>query len=223
MAILRSIDPLLAAAIALGLLWLGYRLVSGTARFWRVAVGVDGRYSSSRFQGLVWTIVVLFAYLAIFVARAHRGSIEPIHDIAPNVLTALGLSLGTTAAAAGITSSRVARKREVRSSDGAAAQGLAALVEDDTGRPDLAKGQLLAWTLVTLAVYLVSTVDAGSGVASCAAGAGAAWPPSRDWTSSALACGVALAACAASSAAFASAAAWRRWASSASRRAFSSA
>ncbi|GEM_PF-1124270 len=162
MQVVRLIDPYLGAALVLGVLWLGFRIGTGSWRFWKIAVGVDGRYSSSRFQGLVWSIVVLFSYVAMFVARAHAGSVEPIRAIPPNVLVALGLSLGTTAAAAGITSSRVSRQVEVKSQPGAEARGFAALVEDDNGRPDLAKAQLLAWAFVTLAVYVVATTDAVS-------------------------------------------------------------
>ena len=158
--LIRAVDPWLETAILLGILWLVYRLVNGSWRFWMLAVGADGRYSSSLFHGLCWTIVVFGAYTVLYLARVHAGSTEAFHEIPPNVLTALGLSLGTTAAAAGITSSRVARNPRHKTHSPRSALTFAALFEDDEGNPDLAKTQLMVWTFVSLGVYIVATVDA---------------------------------------------------------------
>lgn len=176
--LIKAVDPWLETAVLLGILWLVYRVVNGSWRFWQLAVGVDGRYSSSRFHGLCWTIVVFAAYTALYLARVHAGSTEAFHEIPPNVLTALGLSLGTTAAAAGITSSRVARSTVVKSHSPRSALTFAALVEDDEGNPDLAKAQLMVWTFVSLGVYIVATVDAVA--RTLAATNGAALPPLPD-------------------------------------------
>jgi hypothetical protein len=156
----KAVDPWLETGVLLAILWLVYRVVNGSWRFWLLAVGVDGRYSSSRFHGLCWTIVVFVAYTALYLARVHAGTTEAFHDIPPNVLTALGLSLGTTAAAAGITSSRVARNPQHKTHSPRSALTFAALVEDDEGNPDLAKAQLMVWTFVSLGVYIVATADA---------------------------------------------------------------
>lgn len=158
--LIKAVDPWLETLVLLGILWLVYRVVNGSWRFWQLAVGVDGRYSSSRFHGLCWTIVVFVAYAVLYLARVHAGSTEALHEIPPNVLTALGLSLGTTVAAAGITSSRVARNTTSKSHSPRSELTFAALVEDDQGNPDLAKAQLMVWTFVALAVYIVATVDA---------------------------------------------------------------
>jgi hypothetical protein len=158
--LIKAVDPWLETVVLLGILWLTYRVVNGSWRFWLLAVGVDGRYSSSRFHGLCWTIVVFVAYTVLYLARVHAGSTEALHEIPPNVLTALGLSLGTTVAAAGITSSRVARNTTIKSHSPRSELTFAALVEDDQGNPDLVKAQLMVWTFVSLAVYIVATVDA---------------------------------------------------------------
>jgi hypothetical protein len=158
--LIRAYDPWLETVVLLGILWLVYRVVNGSWRFWRLAVGVDGRYSSSRFHGLCWTIVVFVSYTALYLARVHAGSTVAFHEIPPNVLTALGLSLGTTVAAAGITSSRVARNTTFKSHSPHSELTFAALVEDDEGNPDLAKAQLMVWTFVSLGVYIVATADA---------------------------------------------------------------
>lgn len=176
--LIKSVDPWLETAVLLGILWLVYRVVNGSWRFWMLAVGVDGRYSSSLFHGLCWTVVVVGAYTVLFLARVHAGSTEAFHVIPPNVLTALGLSLGTTATAAGITSSRVARNPKHKTQSPRSALTFAALVEDDEGHPDLAKAQLMVWTFVSLGVYLVATVDAVA--RTLAASNGSPLPPLPD-------------------------------------------
>jgi len=160
LAVLKTLDPYLAGLLFLGLLWIGYSIVTGSAKFWLLAVSQDARFSTSRFQVLVWTIVILFAYAAVYVARIHAGQTKPIDEISPNVLLALGLSVGTAVAAAGITSSGVETGRVVKAAPGPVTPGLAALVNDDSGRPDLGKVQLLAWTSVAVFAYLLATSGA---------------------------------------------------------------
>ena len=176
--LIKAVDPWVETGVLLGILWVAYRVVCGSWRFWMLAVGVDGRYSSSLFHGLCWTIVVFVSYAVLYLARVHAGSTEAFHEIPPNVLTALGLSLGTTATAAGITSSRVARNPRHKTHSPRSALTFAALVEDDEGNPDLAKAQLMVWTFVSLGVYIVATVDAVA--RTLAATNGSALPPLPD-------------------------------------------
>lgn len=157
--LIKAVDPWIETAIVLGFLWVAYRVVNGSWRFWHLAIGVDRRYSSSLFHGLCWTIVVFSSYVALYLARVHAGSTEALGTIPPNVLTALGLSLGTTATAAGITASSEARHPR-KSKAEEAERSFATLVQDDEGQPNLPKAQLMVWTFVALAIYLVATVDA---------------------------------------------------------------
>jgi hypothetical protein len=160
--LIRSLNPWVETALILGLLWIVYRVVNGSWRFWHLALGVDGRYSSSLFHGLCWTVVVLTSYLTLYLARVHAGSTDALGTIPPNVLTALGLSLGTTATAAGITSGAIARNPRHKSLAPVAERSFRTLVEDDEHNPNLPKAQLMVWTFVALGIYLVATVDAVS-------------------------------------------------------------
>jgi hypothetical protein len=157
--LIKTFDPWLEAFAVLAALWVLYLVINRSPRFWHLAVGVDGRYSTSRFHGLCWTVVVLACYTATYCARVHVGGAQSLAAVPPNVLTAMGLSLGTGAAAAGITSRRVGKGTEVKAPASPAERGFSRLVTDDRGHPDLAKGQLMAWTLVALAVYLVASAD----------------------------------------------------------------
>ena len=150
--------PWVATALVLAGFLLAYRRATGSWRLWRLAVGRDGRYSTSLFQGLAWTVVVLASYLAIWFARLHLGATGAIGPVPESVLAAMGLSLGTTAAAAGITSRRVRSRSEQRDPADADDLALRQLVCDDSGRPNLAKAQLMAWTVVALGIYAVTAV-----------------------------------------------------------------
>jgi len=161
MTLLQAVNPYVGGFVALGLLWVGYGVVTGKWRIWELAVGVDKRYSTSLFQAFAWTVVVLFSYVAMFVARAHAGVLVPFGPLPNNVLLALGVVATTTVAAAGITGGRARRAPEDKPPALVAAdQGLSSLLEDDQHNPSLPKTQLLAWTAVALVAFLVATTDA---------------------------------------------------------------
>jgi hypothetical protein len=103
---------------------------------------------------------VFTSYLVLWFARVHVGSTQALGAIPQNVLTALGLSFVTVVSAAGVTASNVRQGRDRRRKAEDAELTLAQLVMDDGGYPSLHKAQLMLWTLVALAVYLVTTVDA---------------------------------------------------------------
>lgn len=137
-----------AAAVALFLLLAG--LFGGSVK--ALVVGADGRPSTSKLQLTVWTMVIAFAYAAVFTARAMKGSYQPISDIPANVLLVLGFSATTMATAKGITVTYVNDGKVDKSSG--PAQGLGALVRDDSGSTDLSKVQMLTWTGIAAVLYL---------------------------------------------------------------------
>jgi hypothetical protein len=175
--LINAVSPAIETAILLAVLWLLYRAATGSWRIWHLAVGLDGRYSTSLFQGLAWTMVVVASYVLLFLCRVHVGSTAPLGDLPTNVITALGLSLGTTVAAAGITTGRVSRDRSFKTPAAEGERRFANLIEDDTlqpslvPQPSLVKTQLMVWTLVSLGVYIVAVADAASKTLGAANGA----------------------------------------------------
>jgi hypothetical protein len=155
----KNLDPFVGALGFLSIIWAIVAVAHRSAKIWRVAVGVDGKFSTSKLQQFIWTGAVVFSYAAVFLARAHLARLEPIHEIPPNVLLALGFTVGTSILAAGITTDHVESGKEIKTSAGTIGQGAASLVEDDAGRLDLAKVQLLAWTLIAIFAYVLSTID----------------------------------------------------------------
>ena len=84
-------------------LWFIYSVMSGTWNPWKLVEGQDGKPSTSKLQWFLWTLVVVFAYTAIYAANVWNGKFDVISDIPQNLLIVMGLSLTTMAAAKGIT------------------------------------------------------------------------------------------------------------------------
>jgi IPT/TIG domain len=172
---LHVLIPILAGLAFLALVFFLYWVWKKSWNVFELARGADGRPSTSKFQVLLWTIVVLYGYVVVESARFMRGEFDVLDKIPPNVLIALGFTIGTATVAKGITTAFVASGRIKRepadrpttlattSSAGSAktkqasdpTAGPGALVAEDDGRPDLSKAQLLAWTMLALIVYLV--------------------------------------------------------------------
>ncbi|HUI89997.1 MAG TPA: IPT/TIG domain-containing protein [Anaerolineales bacterium] len=144
-------------AITLIVLWLFYWMLAGTPNPVKLIEGADGRLSSSKLQWFMWTVVVFFAYTAVYTARISKGHWEVISEIPANVLTAMGFSIVTMAGAKGITASYVASGHVVK--DSTDKPGLGSIFCDDDGEPDLSKIQMLAWTLIASCIYLSRLVQ----------------------------------------------------------------
>ncbi|HEY0069033.1 MAG TPA: hypothetical protein VGE04_03600, partial [Chloroflexia bacterium] len=57
------------AALILVVVWLVVGLITRDWNPLRFAIGEDNRYSISKFQLLLWTVAVLFAYVTVVYAR----------------------------------------------------------------------------------------------------------------------------------------------------------
>jgi hypothetical protein len=162
-----TLIPYLAGIAALLLAWVLYGLLAGTWNIWKLVTGTDGRASTSKLQWFLWTVVVVFAYVAIWTAGALDGNLVPITEIPQNLLIAMGLSVTTMAAAKGITVSYVNSGRVIKTSADPGEKkdtGLGPVVSSDERVPDLSKIQMMIWTLVAIVIYLFPVVDQiGSG------------------------------------------------------------
>ncbi len=118
----------------------------------RLFEGQDGLSSTSKFQWLLWLVIILFAYVALWVLRAKGGDYSALPEAPANVLTVLGFSTVTAAAAKGIASAQAARP----GGRPAPAAGTSGLIQDDTGVPELAKIQMIAFTLVAIGIYVAT-------------------------------------------------------------------
>ena len=150
----------LAVLIALGALVVLFAIVafsvrrgSGALRKW--IQGPDSVASTSKFQWLLWLIVVLFAYITLWILRAKQGDYSAVPDVPRNVLVVLGISTTTMAAAKGIETAAVNF-----GPTGAAppAAGLGGIFEDDTGFPDIGKIQIVGFTAVAVSIFVATVI-----------------------------------------------------------------
>ena len=158
---------------ALALLYVLGGIFAGAWNPWKLVEGADGRASTSKFQWALWIVVVIFAYCVLWVLRARQGDYSAIRQVPVNVLTVLGFSTGTAIAAKAITNGyiqtgRVAKPAAAQSarritprptpasssSTAGGAQG--GVLTDDSGMPELAKIQMIGFTLVSLGIFLTA-------------------------------------------------------------------
>ena len=155
-------------------------------RLWE---GADGRASFSKFQFWLWTYVILLGLVAIWMARWFEagGIPSPINEIPDTLLGILGLSTATSLGAIAITTAYVNKKLTKKSTiykpqrsnakstssppdEGATVDNskrltvdnskrFEELVTDDGGYPELAKLQMLLFTLVTMIFFLATVGD----------------------------------------------------------------
>src|SRR6185295_9844507 len=145
----------LIALAFLVLFWIIYRLLTGTWNPFKVVCGADGRPSTSKLQFWLWTIVVLFSYVALYAARVQDHKYDPITEIPANLLIAMGFTIVTATAAKGITTSFVQNGDLVKPPASPQTSGASQVLKEDDGSLDLSKIQMLAWTVIGLGVYLI--------------------------------------------------------------------
>jgi hypothetical protein len=158
-------DASKAGAILIGLavLVILYVVTALITHHWRpkdLLNGFDGFGSTSKLQWFLWIMVILFGYAAIWVLRAEQGSYSALSDIPVNLLTVLGFSTGTAAAAKGITAGYVQTgkiaKTGVPANPTAATTG--GIFQDDSGGPELAKIQMIGFTIIAIGIFLATVI-----------------------------------------------------------------
>jgi hypothetical protein len=136
-----------------------------------IAIGEDGKLSSSKLQFLIWTIVVLYSYIALAASRlGHAVPTNGDDSLPVNVLIAMGLSLTTASAAKGIAVAYNRNRQNVTPGINALAGrlDLQYLVTMDDGiTPDLPKIQMLAWTVVAAVTYSIDLMRHFSAYSAC--------------------------------------------------------
>jgi hypothetical protein len=167
-AVLSGLGLLVLLALAMMII-----APKGNRNPWKLVEGADGASSTSKFQWFLWLIVILFAYTALWVLRAEQGNFSALSEIPVNLLTVLGFSTATAAAAKGITSGYVQAGRVAKTTvtQNAAAQTAVApaaavqantstggILQDDTGVPELAKIQMVGFTFIAVGIFLITVI-----------------------------------------------------------------
>jgi len=121
----------------------------------KLSKGADGRASTSKAQWLAWLTVIFYGYLVLTWLRWRAGAPLVITNVPVNLLTVLGFSTGTAVSAKAITGSYVRAGKTAKAAAGTTgAKG--GLLSDDSGVPDVGKVQMVAFTVLAIAIYLVN-------------------------------------------------------------------
>lgn len=146
--------PYLVGVVGLVFFWVLYRTFCGKWDLLKLAEGDDGLPSSSMFQFLLWTAVALFAYIAIYTARAQQGEYGALAEVPANLLILMGISSGSMVISKGITVYQLSRGSAAKKHRTPKGNRLKYFITDDLGEPVLNKVQMIAWTLVAIGIYL---------------------------------------------------------------------
>ncbi|HTV48741.1 MAG TPA: IPT/TIG domain-containing protein [Phycisphaerae bacterium] len=132
-----------------------YAFITGRWSPLAIVLGADGRPSTSKTQFFLWTVMVIFSYVTLSIARGFHGYFDPVNNIPQNILITMGMSIGTAVSAKAITVSYLdsGKISKTHASTDKMVAGLSAILMDDDGDIDLSKIQMMAWTLIAMAVY----------------------------------------------------------------------
>jgi hypothetical protein len=129
-----------------------------------VVTGDDNRYSLSRLQAYLWTIVVALAFAGVTVGTGQFATVPR------NLVLLMGVNLGAAVAATAITTSQAGKPRPA-GSPAPPNPARPSFVRDlffESGLPgslDLPRTQMFLWTIVMLATYVVLFLQAFPAVA----------------------------------------------------------
>lgn len=149
------------AVAVIAILWIFVGVSSRSWNPWRLVEGADGSPSTSKLQWFVWLVVIIYAYALLWSVRALGGNYSALSHVPTNLLAVLGFSGGTMVAAKGITSSQVSSKQVAKRSKSAAVGAVATpggILADDSGEPELAKIQIVGFTIIAVGIFLATVV-----------------------------------------------------------------
>ena len=153
-----------AVGSGLGLLVVLYLVVAAFSGHWNpreLVKGFDGFASTSKLQWFLWLVVIIFAYAALWVLRAEQHDVSALPDIPVNILTVLGFSTGTAAAAKGITGGYVQAGKVTKTgapTEGATVANTGGIFQDDSGGLELAKIQMVAFTIIAIGIFMATVL-----------------------------------------------------------------
>lgn len=123
---------------------------TGTKReFLEIIRDKDNYPSLSLFQFYLWTIVISFGFLSIYLIRIFEGVYEPpIEELPANILVLMGISTAVPLARHKMLSTKPLENHKGKKIS------LSSILQDKKGKPILSKFQMFIWTLIAIIIYL---------------------------------------------------------------------
>jgi len=118
--------------------------------FWNIIRGSDNYPSLAYFQFLIWTFIISFSMLGIYLGRIFNGQIESIPEISINILALLGISIFVPVISKTISDMKYAKQRAEYESD---LPGYHTMLEEN-GKLSLTRFQMFLWTWISVLIYV---------------------------------------------------------------------
>jgi hypothetical protein len=128
--------------------------------FWDIIRGEDWFPSLAIFQFLIWTFVITFAFLGVYLVRIFGGVLDPPPSIPGNILALMGISVAVPIISGGISRIKYVAPATVKEPT-APLPGLSTMLEENK-KPSLTRFQMFGWTWIGILIYfaiLFSTVS----------------------------------------------------------------
>jgi hypothetical protein len=137
-------------------------LLVASAALWRVLVGKDNRFSTSKTTAAIWTYLVASALLAMVIAKfwGHpQGLNKLMHSgLAGQYGLLVGGPLGAAIAAKGIVTNQVS-KNPAAKSDNPDNPNPVQLIQNDVGETDLGDLQYVLFNLIAMVYFAGSLIQ----------------------------------------------------------------
>lgn len=140
---------LISIIVILGILGITIKILHiGIKRsFHEIIRDREGFPSLSLLQFLLWTTVISFGFLSIYLIRIMSGVYSPpLEEMPTGILALMGISTAVPIARSKMVSADLRPKTDHK---------LSSILQDKEGRPSLAKFQMFIWTWIAIIIYLV--------------------------------------------------------------------
>ena len=118
-----------------------------------------GYPSLSLFQFFLWTVVISFGFLSIYLIRISEGVYEPpIEEIPFSILILMGIStavpIGKARMLTGLEEGKGRKTKNVSTEEDERGKKFSSILQDKKGKATLPKFQMFIWTWIAIIIYL---------------------------------------------------------------------
>jgi hypothetical protein len=135
-------------------IFVNYSLKGSNMKFGDIIRDGSGFPSLARFQFLLWTFIILFAVLGVFLTRLFMGISEIPNEIPENLLILTGISIAVPFVSNPLSGIKYGERKPptgtLRDID---RRRLATMLMENE-KPTVSRFQMFAWTIISIIVYL---------------------------------------------------------------------